>query len=289
MTQALQIAGFQTRFWTLQILHISDTHFGPDRFHSIRGAPVCQRVEFLLQKIEELSFQPDFIVHTGDVVNQADEKAYELAAEVLGRLSVPVYYAMGNHDDRDFLFRHLKMGKHTLLRPGTNRVGYRIERPDGSPWPVDCYVLDGMVPEKEGPHGWLPEEDMDALLAALVPGKPVAIFLHFPLLPIGAKWVDEYLPLQNGKELLQRLQESVCGEIRGIFTGHYHRQLHQVHRGVLHSGVSSPVCEFAVDPDEDSCDFLPDCAAPFHHITLEPDFACVKGYAYPYPEFKDLT
>src|SRR5690606_18797242 len=82
----------------LEVLHRSDTHFGPDRAHTIRGANACERAEALVAAVNALSFTPDFIVHAGDVVNDPDPAAYALAAEILSGLPAPVYYATGNHD-----------------------------------------------------------------------------------------------------------------------------------------------------------------------------------------------
>ena len=83
----------------LEVIHISDTHFGPDRSLDIRGANVCARAEALVREISKLPFVPDLIVHTGDVANDPHEGAYELAEKVLSKLPAPVFYATGNHDD----------------------------------------------------------------------------------------------------------------------------------------------------------------------------------------------
>ena len=53
----------------LEVIHISDTHLGPDRSLDIRGANSCARTEALVKSINALPFLPDFIVHTGDVAN----------------------------------------------------------------------------------------------------------------------------------------------------------------------------------------------------------------------------
>ena len=68
---------------SLELIHISDTHFGPDHSLDIRGANSWKRACALVEAINDLPFQPDLIVHTGDVANDPDPPAYTLAREVL--------------------------------------------------------------------------------------------------------------------------------------------------------------------------------------------------------------
>ena len=261
----------------LQIIHISDTHFGPNRDHTIRGAAVANRVEMLVRSINELSFQPDFVIHTGDVVNAPDENAYRLAESVLSKLKAPVFYATGNHDDQSMMRAALTFGSHTPLLTESDEICYQIDHPD-----FDLFVMDGKVPEEEGPHGFLSEAQMEAVLDAVRPKTPVAVFLHFPLLNIASRWIDEHLPVKNGEEFHQILREKAGTNLRGVFTGHLHRGLQIYRDQVLYSGVSSPACEFTAGPDDDFCDFLPDCAVPFNHVTMTREATVVKSYALPF-------
>jgi len=262
----------------VQFIHISDTHFGPDRDHTIRGSAVADRVEMMVQSINDLHFQPDFIMHTGDVVNDPDEDAYELAESVLSKLKAPVYYATGNHDDRSMMRAALAFGKNTPLLSDSEEICYRIECGNE----VDFFVMDGRVPEKEGPHGYLSDAQMDAVLDAICPEKPVAIFLHFPMLPIGSRWIDEHLLVKNGELFHNRLREKAGEHLRGVFTGHLHRGLQIFRDGVFHSGVSSPACEFSAGTDDDFCDFIPDCAIPYNHVTITRESTVVKSYSLPF-------
>ncbi len=261
----------------MQFIHISDTHFGPNRDHTIRGSAVADRVEMLVERINDLPFQPDFIIHTGDVVNEPDERAYQLAESVLSKLKAPVFYATGNHDNQSMMRAALTFGRHAPLLPGSDEICYRIDHDE-----FDFFVMDGKVPEEEGPHGNLSEAQMDAVIDAVTPGRRVAVFLHFPLLPIGSRWIDEHLLVNNGESFLHRLREKAGSNLRGVFTGHLHRGLQIFRDGVLCSGVSSPACEFTAGPDDDFCDFLPDCAVPFDHITITKDTTVVKSYSLPF-------
>lgn len=264
----------------LEVIHISDTHFGPDRSLDIRGANACDRAEALVTAIRELPFVPDFIVHTGDVANDPDPGAYELASEVLSRLPAPVYFATGNHDDVPMMREALAFGPLVPLVPEkAEQLCYRIGEEDA---PFEFFVMDGKVPPKEGPHGFLSENQISAVLGAISGEKPVAVFLHYPLTPIGSRWIDENLLVTNGAKFQKDLAVAAGPHLRGIFSGHLHRGLQIYRDGVLQSGVSSPACEFTAGPNDEGCDFLPGGPIPFHHVTFTADATMVKSYSLPF-------
>ncbi len=264
----------------LEIIHISDTHFGPDRSHRIRGANACDPAEALVAEINRLPFVPDFIVHTGDVVNDPDEGAYAIAEDVLSYLPAPVYYATGNHDDVPMMRNALTFGELNLLVPESDeQLCYRI---GGAATDWEFFALDGKVPPEEGPHGFLTENQTSAVLDSISGEKPVAIFLHYPLSPIGSKWIDEHLLVTNGLEFQSALAEKAGNNLRGVFSGHLHRGLQLYRDGVLQSGVSSPACEFTAAPDDENCDFLAGGPIPFHHVTFTEEATMVKAYSIPF-------
>lgn len=265
----------------MEFIHISDTHFGPDEDLLIRGANVCDRAKQLVEEINSLPFVPDFVIHTGDVVNHPDPRGYSLAAEVLSGLRRPVYYATGNHDDVGMMREALDLGPRDSLIPETEgRYCYRLT--GGLEESAELFVMDGKVPPAEGAHGHLPEDQIEAVLSSITGTKPVAVFLHHPLTPIGSGWIDEHLLVTNGGDFQRRLHEKAGNHLRGIFSGHLHRGLQLYRDGVLQSGVSSPACEFTAGPDDEVCDFLAGGALPFHHVTMNGSATMVKAYAIPF-------
>lgn len=265
----------------LEVIHLSDTHFGPDRSHDIRGANACDRACTLVKAINELPFDPDFIVHTGDVVNDPDEGAYALAQEILSGLKAPVYYVTGNHDDVPMMRAALDFADHELLVPESDdQLCYRIK---SAAEDFEFFVMDGKVPEEEGPHGYLSDNQVEAVLSQISGEKPIAVFLHYPLTPIGSKWIDKHLLVSNGESFHAALAKKAGSQLRGIFTGHLHRGLQLYKNGVLQSGVSSPACEFSAGPHDDFCDFLPGGPIPFNHISFTADSTMVKSYSLPFP------
>ncbi|MDC0275766.1 metallophosphoesterase [bacterium] len=260
------------------IIHISDTHFGPEREFTVRGAPVLERSQRLVTEINALPFTPDAIVHTGDVVNDPDEAAYKIAKDVFSDLSVPVYYATGNHDDVMMMREHLDFGALDLLVPESeHRLCYRAQI--GA---IEAIVLDAKVLPEEGPHGFLPQNQLDALSTSIAGSdRPFAVFIHFPARPIGAKWIDENLPVKNGDALHSILKSAPKNKFLGMFFGHLHRGMQIYDEGILYSAVSSPACQFTAGPDEEGCGFLPDVPVCFNHISISERGATqVKEYSF---------
>ncbi len=265
----------------MEFIHISDTHFGPDSDLLIRGVNLCDRARQLVEEINRLSFTPDFVIHTGDVANDPDRGAYALAREVLSDLQVPCYYATGNHDDVGMMREALEFGpRESLISESEDRLCYQIT--GGLEKHAELFVLDGKIPPSEGPHGHLSEDQVEAVMGAISGEKPVAVFLHYPLTPIGSKWIDDHLLVSNGEEFQKRLAKKAGPNLRGVFSGHIHRGLQLYRGGVFQSGVSSPACEFTAGPDDDVCDFLPGGPIPFHHVTLNEEGTMVKAYSIPF-------
>ena len=258
----------------LHAIHLSDTHLGPTPDFRVREAQPAARLGRLVEAIGSLDFTPDFLVHTGDLANDPDPDAYRLAGEILAPLGIPLYCANGNHDDAAMLDEGITMGSRQPLGEATGRLAYTFDFPD-----LRGFVLDAKVPEAEGPHGELPQAQLDALEAALAEvDRPYAVFLHFPPFPIHSQWIDAYLPLKNGEALHEvLLQHADTGLNRGVFFGHLHRDLQLYRDGILYSGVGSPACEFSVGVHDEIVSFDADCPAVFHHLTFSETGTVVKS------------
>ncbi len=265
----------------LEVIHISDTHFGPDRSLMIRGANPCVRSIALVEAINALPFTPDWVVHTGDVVNEPNPHAYALAAEVFSSCKAPLYFVAGNHDDVAMMREHLHFGPYQLLIPESDgQLCYRLT--GGKNEAVEFFVVDGRVRPEEGPHGFLSENQIAAVINHISGEKPVAVFIHYPLSPIGSAWIDGHLLLENGPRFRDALSGKTGNQLRGVFSGHLHRGIQVFSGGVFQSGVSSPAGEFTAGPDDDFCDFLPGGLLPFNHLTFTADATMVKSYALPF-------
>src|SRR5262245_8731096 len=94
----------------MRFIHLTDTHIGPTPEHELPdqpGNPTLPNVEAVIAEINALPFAPDFVLHTGDVVEDGSEAAYRLPKPVFEKLNYPSYYAVGNHDDGETMQRVL--------------------------------------------------------------------------------------------------------------------------------------------------------------------------------------
>ena len=228
---------------TLCFIHLTDTHFGPDRTYARHGYRAWSCARELVTRINDLPFKPDFIIHTGDVVTDPDPVSYRLAAETLGLLDFPTYYVTGNHDRTEDILRYLPMGAYEDLGSRYGLLSYRF----------DCkgrrfLVVDARAPDALDPHGLLGDEQLAIVREEVERGRlPLVVFIHFPLLPVNAPWFDENMLVINGIRLHEILL-SAGDRLLGVFHGHLHMARETVRDGIIYSSASSTFANFSALP-----------------------------------------
>jgi 3',5'-cyclic AMP phosphodiesterase CpdA len=211
------------------LLHLSDTHLrapGPMLFDRVDGA---RRLERALEGIEASGVTPDGVVFTGDLVDLGEADAYtalrELVEPFAERLGAPVFWVMGNHDERG-AFRE------RLLDAAPDHTPFdRVDELDG----LRLVTLDTSVPGHH--HGELSAEQLDWLADVLASPAPLGTILamHHPPVP-------SVLPLAASVEL--RDQRSLAAVLRGtdvraIIAGHLHYSTFATFAGIPVSVASS--------------------------------------------------
>ena len=260
----------------LTFLHISDTHISGDpAYHPPwmpETAPHPNRgVELLLDAIERLSFDFDFILHTGDVCADPKEADYESARELLQQLPGPIYLLPGNHDSADLMEDMLHDGrKLNVLRDalikvsGCQLVSLNTAEQGDTHAPVLC----------EGQLFWL----ADALDAA---GDNLTIVaMHHSPIETGVPWLDEHMRIQNG----QRVHDILAAhrdKLAGVFHGHIHQQTLSHCDGVAYVCCPSTWSNLAGHPEV--YEGLPDPLTPagFNLVMLRGRSAFVRRCSLP--------
>src|SRR5258706_3021164 len=144
----------------MRFVHITDTHIGPTPDHRVLGQLPYPAVEALVEQINSLPFEPDFVLHTGDVTDDASEADYALARPLLEKIKAPVLYALGNHD-RPEPMRQILLGK----APTSERYDYRLNIQG-----IELAVFDTRGPVD--PEGTLTAEQFTALRNLCQPSGP---------------------------------------------------------------------------------------------------------------------
>jgi len=202
------------------VLQITDSHVAvtpvppgqtPSLAETVRtlsGLTTAETLEKVLERIAAVGFEPNLVVHTGDVVETPDDASYEVAARMLERIGVPVLAVSGNHDDPGQL--------------GTAFGEARTHECDG--WLI--VLVDSRIQGAEygrlGPDtlAWLDER-----LAST--DAHVLIGLHHPPISVCG---DPDCGLLDSHEMLEVLDRH--SHVRGVISGHLHLADEIERRGV---------------------------------------------------------
>ncbi len=215
----------------LTFVHISDTHLHPDpAYHpGDYPFPLYDRATALVRQLQQLPFQPDFVLHTGDVAYDPDPAAYTTARVLLSQIPYPTYYVAGNHDEAAALQRFL-LGQDDVLAP----FDYTVEI-NGA----QLIVVDSNGPAVF-PAGFVTPPQLEWLeqLCAAPDDRPLIVAIHHNPLPVGIPWLDEYMGITNGEDVHTALLPA-RRRLRGVFFGHVHQNL-TIHRdGILYASALS--------------------------------------------------
>ena len=213
----------------VRFIHISDCHIGPDPAFVTCGHNPYRELRELVGVINALPFPFDFVLHTGDVVDQACTANYELAGSVLTQLKAPVYYLPGNHDCAVLM-------QSTLLQKSNALERYDQSFNIGG---VQFLLLDSRGVNTAG--GELLPSQLERLEAFCEAGDgPLVIGMHHPPISLDVPWLDDdpAMSLSNRESCL-RAMKSAGQRLRGIFFGHVHRAFQVVQDGLFFSSAPS--------------------------------------------------
>ncbi|MBL1083720.1 metallophosphoesterase [Streptomyces actinomycinicus] len=155
------------------IAHLSDTH--------IDGAPrSAERTRAVMRYLEDLPYDLDAVLVTGDITDNGLPAEYEQARRLLSSRH-PVMICPGNHDRRD-AFRTRLLGQPGSAAP-VNQVH---SSPD-----VVIAMCDSSVPGKD--DGFLSDETLvwlDDVIAQTSDRTPVLIGFHHPPVQLHIPFID---------------------------------------------------------------------------------------------------
>ncbi len=261
----------------VHFVHISDTHLIHLRDYVVLGNNPFSNLMRVVEAINNLPTPPRFVIHTGDVANHDTEVAYELAAEAFSQISIPMYYATGNHDIRDYMRKHLSMGPKEDVLSDSDLNCYRFS--------VDnerFLVLDTKQPFEEAGHfGKLTEDQLDFVREEVgQQNGPLTVFIHHSPLDLDSKWYAKDVGMLNGDELHEVLLPA-RDRLRGVFFGHVHRGTHIQKDGIAYISVGSTFCQLNYWPNEQEMNADEEHPPCFNFVTLHEDRVIVKEHSVP--------
>lgn len=263
---------------TVFFAHISDTHFGPIPEYGRHGFLAYPCAVRLVEILNALPVKPDFVVHTGDVATDPDDRSYALADGVFAQMRLPIYYATGNHDTANHIRRFLPMAPRIDLADPDGPLTYAFEVKGQR-----FLVVDARGPDEIDPRGRLSDAQLAVLDRELGPsGPPLTVFCHFPPLAMGIPWLDETMLIENGAELHRRLV--ACGpRLRGVFFGHIHQALQYYRDGVLYSAAPSAFAQLGGLPSDTVPRVDGDAPPGYQLVQVTPERTVVRVCAFERP------
>jgi 3',5'-cyclic AMP phosphodiesterase CpdA len=192
------------------LAQLSDPHIGAEWGDGDPVAGLAAAVE----SVRSMRPQPDAVLVSGDLADNATDAEYEQVRELLAPLQAPVYVLPGNHDDRRALHRHFGV-------PGADGepVQYSVDL-----GPLRLVVLDTTRPGED--PGALDAERLswlDAELAA-APEAPTLLAMHHPPLVTGVPaWDEVGLPAADRRALGEVVERH--RQLRRLAAGHVHRTM----------------------------------------------------------------
>ena len=198
----------------LRIIQVSDCHVPQDPATPYRGQNADRNLSSLLPVIRR--WQPDLLLLTGDVSEDASAAAYGRVAAQLSTAGAPVLALPGNHDDPALMRRYFPQGPWE----GPHVCAARN-------WRV--VLLDSTEPgEVSGRFSAACLERLERDLRANA-SRFVLLALHHQPLAVGSLWIDRYA-LERAEAFWSVVDR--YPQVRGVAWGHVHQDF-DTQRGEL--------------------------------------------------------
>jgi Icc protein len=208
-----------------EFVQISDSHIG---FNRPANPDVAATMKAAIDKINGLSRQPEFIIHTGDLTHQAKPEEFDGMDQVLKSARLKeIFYVPGEHDTsvddgKEYLERYGKntkgKGWYSFDHKGVHFVGL-----------VNVLQLEGMGKLGADQIKWLGDD-----LKPRSASTPIVLFAHIPLWTVYPDWG---WGTQDSAQALAYLKR--FGSVT-VLNGHIHQVMQKVEGNVtFHTAMST--------------------------------------------------
>ena len=219
----------------LHFVQISDSHMG---FAKPANPDVAGTLKATIEKINWLSEEPDFIIHTGDLSHTSKPEEYDMLDQIMKDAKPKqVFYVPGEHDTS------IDDGKLYLERFGKNAKGrgwYSFNHKD-----VHFVGLSNVAAlEGLGKLGAEQIRWLQADLKSQPASRPIVVFAHIPLWSVYPDWG---WGTEDSAEALSALKR--FGSVT-VLNGHIHQVMQKVEGNVtFHTAMSTAFPQATPAPD----------------------------------------
>ena len=235
----------------VRVLQITDPHLMADTDGTLLGVRTRDSLDAVVQCARTRFGNPDLLLATGDLAQDASEAAYHEFARQVSVFGCPVSWVAGNHDDSDLLTEiagyYRAASRHMLA----------------GQWQV--IMLDSAVRGKV--HGFLEDAELAFLEEALsaYPDRPALVSLHHHPVDIDTQWMST-IGLTNRDDFWRVIDR--FSNVRAVLWGHIHQDLDQYRGDVRLLATPSTCIQF----EAGSTDFSVEALAPgFRWLELGSD------------------
>ena len=195
----------------LRVLQLTDLHLYADPGTRLKGIPTQQMFRDVLSDIAARHIVFDYAIVTGDLAQEGELGAYAFLIETLGDRLSTCRFIPGNHDRRP----HLRSAFGTAIA-GKGPITFAL---DAGGWRL--VGLDTLVPGSGA--GRIAADQLVWLEETLASarGRPVALFMHHPPIPVGTPWLDR-IGLQAPDAFAELL--SAFPNVEVVCCGHVHQE-----------------------------------------------------------------
>ena len=209
----------------LHFVQISDSHMG---FSKPANTDVAATLQATVDKINGLSEEPEFIIHTGDLTHQSKPGEFDNMDQILKSAHPKqIFYVPGEHDTsvddgKQYLERYGKdtkgRGWYSMNHKGVHFIGL-----------VNVMQLEGMGQLGDEQIAWL-RDDLKAVSAS----TPIVLFAHIPLWTIYPDWGWGTKDSEQAFSYLKRF-----GSVT-VLNGHIHQVMQKVEgNATFHTAMST--------------------------------------------------
>lgn len=226
---------------TIRIAQISDPHLGRTPGDTLLGVDTDRSLGDVLAQLPE----HDLVIASGDLSNDGSPESYRRFADSLAQKGIHRWSCLpGNHDDDQVMRRVLGSA---VINPVLVEGGWLL------------ILLNSRVPGYE--HGDLSERELAFLDKTLArhAGLNAMVFLHHQPVPVGCRWLDQYVVRSNDAFFNVLDKHS---HVRAVAWGHVHQDFHAERNGVQLFGSPSTCAQFTPNSD----DFAVDTAMPGYRL-----------------------
>lgn len=241
------------------IAQISDMHVVAEGCLAYGRIDTNGHLQAAITHLNALDPQPDLVLATGDLVNDAEPGEYDCLMRLLGELRAPFAALPGNHDDRA-QFRAAFAGA-PFVPAGEGPLHWAMDL-----GPVRLIALDDQVPGEA--HGMIGDQTLAWLEARLQerPDHPTILALHHPPVATGIGHMDRMRCF--GADGLETLLADYPAVIR-ILCGHLHRDITAQFAGIPVSICGSTAHSVALTLDDRTAGWRPEPPALLLHVWIE--------------------